>query len=226
MMRWVRRRSLRIVRSLTGWSRWSMLNCRRRRVQDRRRRQLRGKGSDAKSQHERSHTPTMHESRQNTRARVVYLKNSSGTILKISRSRRLSGVRLYFLFFLLLVAVGSQAVAPAMSGATRYGGAWSGIAHRLVRSCQVHERATLGRWRMSVGPPIVPTTVAADPGAHDALTIVSWNTAVGEGDIVQFVRSLPRSDAPLVLLLQEVYRDGPEVPAPTDRGSEVYAATR
>jgi endonuclease/exonuclease/phosphatase family metal-dependent hydrolase len=45
------------------------------------------------------------------------------------------------------------------------------------------------------------------------LTIVSWNTAVGDGDIVGFVRALPSTHGPLVLLLQEVYRQGPEVPA-------------
>jgi endonuclease/exonuclease/phosphatase family metal-dependent hydrolase len=43
------------------------------------------------------------------------------------------------------------------------------------------------------------------------ITVVSWNTAVGEADVVEFVRTLPKG--PLVLLLQEVYRGGPEVPS-------------
>jgi endonuclease/exonuclease/phosphatase family metal-dependent hydrolase len=163
----------------------------------------------------------MHESRQSERVSVVYCKNSSGTILTIFRTRHLSGVRLYFLFFLLLVAAASQACGGGHA-LVRGDTAELGLASPRIAwfgPSSTTERATLARWRQSVGPAIVPATVAADPGAHDALTIVSWNTAVGEGDIVQFVRSLPQSDAPLVLLLQEVYRDGPEVPAPTDRGS-------
>ena len=74
------------------------------------------------------------------------------------------------------------------------------------------------RWRMSVGPPVIPQAAPADPSPHDAITIVSWNTAVGAADIVGFVRGLPDAHAPLVLLLQEVYRGGPEVPAHLDTG--------
>jgi endonuclease/exonuclease/phosphatase family metal-dependent hydrolase len=60
--------------------------------------------------------------------------------------------------------------------------------------------------------------VLAAPHPHDALTIVSWNTAVGAADIVGFVRSLPNPRLPLILLLQEVYRDGPEVPTHPEIG--------
>ena len=56
-----------------------------------------------------------------------------------------------------------------------------------------------------------------DNDPHDALTIVSWNTAVGDADVVRFVRSLPSSNRPLVLLLQEVCRGGAAVPALLDR---------
>ena len=45
----------------------------------------------------------------------------------------------------------------------------------------------------------------------DTITVVSWNTALGEADVIAMVRALPH-DVPLVLLLQEVYRGGPEVP--------------
>ena len=55
-----------------------------------------------------------------------------------------------------------------------------------------------------------------DTHPHDAITIVSWNTAVGDADVVKFVRSLPATDRPLVLLLQEVYREGPAVPSRLD----------
>lgn len=50
---------------------------------------------------------------------------------------------------------------------------------------------------------------AAEP--LDSIAVVSWNTAVGEADVVKFVQTLPAG--PLVLLLQEVYRGGPEVPS-------------
>jgi endonuclease/exonuclease/phosphatase family metal-dependent hydrolase len=75
------------------------------------------------------------------------------------------------------------------------------------------DAASNASWRMSVGPPVIPTAAPADTNLHDALTIVSWNTAVGDADVVGFVRALPDAQAPLVLLLQEVYRAGPEVPA-------------
>jgi endonuclease/exonuclease/phosphatase family metal-dependent hydrolase len=160
----------------------------------------------------------MHESRQNSSGRVLYWSHSSGTILNVFWQRCLPGVRLCFLFFLLLVGAASQGCAAGQalvrrntaelgSGAPSI--AWFGPA-------SASERAILGRWRVTVGPPIVSTAAPIDPIAHDAITVVSWNTAVGEGDIVRFVRALPKSSAPLVLLLQEVYRDGPEVPPQPD----------
>jgi endonuclease/exonuclease/phosphatase family metal-dependent hydrolase len=75
------------------------------------------------------------------------------------------------------------------------------------------DSTSLARWRMSVGPPVFLQPAAADGQPHDAITIVSWNTAVGAADIVGFVQTLPNPRGPLVLLLQEVYREGPEVPA-------------
>lgn len=52
----------------------------------------------------------------------------------------------------------------------------------------------------------------ASAAASDELTVVSWNTAVGDANIVEFVRRTRRPDRPMVLLLQEVYRHGPDVP--------------
>src|SRR6476646_8002153 len=74
------------------------------------------------------------------------------------------------------------------------------------------DNVSLDRWRKSVGPPVLPA-VASLPDAQDALTVVSWNTAVGDADIVRFVRTQADAGRPLVLLLQEVYRSGPVVPA-------------
>jgi endonuclease/exonuclease/phosphatase family metal-dependent hydrolase len=55
----------------------------------------------------------------------------------------------------------------------------------------------------------------------DALTLVSWNTALGAGDVERLVRDLRRAapDRPVVLLLQEVYRSGPEVPVLLSKGA-------
>lgn len=75
----------------------------------------------------------------------------------------------------------------------------------------VADKGQLSRWRPSVGPPVVQIAPAPEAEPVDDITIVSWNTAVGEADVVKFVRTLPRG--PMVLLLQEVYRGGPEVPS-------------
>jgi endonuclease/exonuclease/phosphatase family metal-dependent hydrolase len=58
-----------------------------------------------------------------------------------------------------------------------------------------------------------------DPRSHDAITIVNWNVAVGAADVVGFVRSLPATERPLILLLQEAFRGGPAVPTRLDVGS-------
>jgi endonuclease/exonuclease/phosphatase family metal-dependent hydrolase len=74
---------------------------------------------------------------------------------------------------------------------------------------------TLERWRSGVGPPIVSSAVVTSDRPIDRLTIVSWNTAVGDADVIAFVRALRTSigpDAPVVLLLQEAYRKDSTVP--------------
>jgi hypothetical protein len=84
------------------------------------------------------------------------------------------------------------------------------------------DQARLEGWREAVGPPLL-LPLAADRAAAESprLTIVTWNTAVGDADVVRFVHDLqarigPR--APLVLLLQEVYRQGDGVPASPPAG--------
>ena len=79
----------------------------------------------------------------------------------------------------------------------------------------------LGRWRQSVGPPVVMKADAAMPAggpaaSADRLVVVNWNTHVGGGDIprlYQHVRERVGTRVPIVFLLQEAYRSGPEVPA-------------
>jgi endonuclease/exonuclease/phosphatase family metal-dependent hydrolase len=62
---------------------------------------------------------------------------------------------------------------------------------------------------------VVRTAHVPDGDSVDALRVVSWNVALGTGDVLRFLRDL-RAESPrdhVVLLLQEVYRGGPEVPA-------------
>jgi endonuclease/exonuclease/phosphatase family metal-dependent hydrolase len=51
------------------------------------------------------------------------------------------------------------------------------------------------------------------------VTIAGWNTKLGEADVAGFVRTLPNPGAPIVLLLQEVVRGGPDVPSRLPRGA-------
>ena len=76
------------------------------------------------------------------------------------------------------------------------------------------DAVTLEHWRASVGPPVLFNMDASHARRIDSLTLVSWNTALGAGDVERLVRDLRRrrDDASIVLLLQEVYRGGPEVP--------------
>ena len=72
----------------------------------------------------------------------------------------------------------------------------------------------LDNWRRSVGPPIFTAASGGPPAPSGTLTLVSWNTALGAGDVERLVADVRRqaADGPIVLLLQEVYRGGPEVP--------------
>jgi endonuclease/exonuclease/phosphatase family metal-dependent hydrolase len=72
------------------------------------------------------------------------------------------------------------------------------------------DRASLERWERVVGSPIVRAPHSASRTAPDRIVLVSWNTALGEGDapalLADLTRDYPGRD--VVLLLQEVYRRG------------------
>jgi endonuclease/exonuclease/phosphatase family metal-dependent hydrolase len=141
----------------------------------------------------------------------------------LTRSWRLgrTGRGWYSLFFLLLVGgaspacVASTSIVPRntveLAPPAQSSVAWFGPDNQ-------GDNASLTRWRRSVGPPVTQQA-ALDAQHHDAITIVSWNTAVGAADVVGFVQSLPVTGRPLVLLLQEVYRGGPTVPSSLDASS-------
>lgn len=132
-----------------------------------------------------------------------------------------SGRSLYFFFFLLVVGGTSCACVASTSIVARNTAELRETPASSVKWFAPDDRrdgTSLTRWRRSVGPPVTPLP-ALDAAPHDAITVVSWNIAVGDADVVGFVRRLPPSDRPLVLLLQEVYRGGTAVPAQLDRDS-------
>lgn len=81
------------------------------------------------------------------------------------------------------------------------------------------DRGRLDAWCETVGPVTIHTAAPASAPISDRVAIVTWNTHVGAGDLGKLVRSLRQgvftdgAGVPqFVLLLQEVYRLGPEVP--------------
>ena len=77
------------------------------------------------------------------------------------------------------------------------------------------DRKSLESWRRSVGPPVVLTASRSGDLVADRLMVVNWNMHVGGGDIgalLADVQSQWGAQTPVVFLLQEAYREGPEVP--------------
>jgi endonuclease/exonuclease/phosphatase family metal-dependent hydrolase len=82
-------------------------------------------------------------------------------------------------------------------------------------------RARLADWCAMVGPVVYEREPARTPNRPmDRLAIVSWNTHVGGGDLGALVDAVQRGDFTrgepvdaVVLLLQEMYRHGSDVPA-------------
>ena len=73
---------------------------------------------------------------------------------------------------------------------------------------------SLERWRRAVGPPVV-VRAEGTAARSDRLVVVNWNLHVGGGDLARLFADVRRGageGTPLVFLLQEAYRDGPEVP--------------
>jgi endonuclease/exonuclease/phosphatase family metal-dependent hydrolase len=93
------------------------------------------------------------------------------------------------------------------------------------------DRARLDAWCETVGPPIVYSGSISTPPRADRVAVVSWNTHVGAGDVVELVRRLRAGTllqgspiSSFILLLQEAYRRGPLVPALSERQVDVPSA--
>jgi len=82
------------------------------------------------------------------------------------------------------------------------------------------EQARLDRWSSAVGPAFIQQRGLTAPATNE-LRLVTWNTAVGDGDVLRLIADLQRDDAdrPLILLLQEVYRECPDVPMSLAHGA-------
>jgi endonuclease/exonuclease/phosphatase family metal-dependent hydrolase len=87
------------------------------------------------------------------------------------------------------------------------------------------ERKDLLRWCAAVGPAVIGTS--ANTGEPmDSLAVVTWNTHVGGGSLGYFIRQLRtgvltagRPVRHFVVMLQETFRDGYEVPAALPAGA-------
>lgn len=148
------------------------------------------------------------------------------TFIMSSPARRTRVPRTVVFSFCLLTSatmlngcVGRYALAARnIDGLTPSGISWFG-------PVDASDIGRLEKWRASVGPPVVASGEPRVTPSPDTLTLVSWNTALGAGDVARLVADLRRSApaTPIVLLLQEAYRDGPEVPSLLSR-SAVFAS--
>jgi endonuclease/exonuclease/phosphatase family metal-dependent hydrolase len=89
------------------------------------------------------------------------------------------------------------------------------------------EERALDSWRGGVGIPliIIPSAAVHEIKSLDSLIVVSWNIHMGGGDLDRFIRDLKEGRLTdgsrvqdFVLLLQEVFRQGSDVPASVPPG--------
>jgi endonuclease/exonuclease/phosphatase family metal-dependent hydrolase len=92
------------------------------------------------------------------------------------------------------------------------------------------DSAPLDAWCSTVGRPVVSESAPLSADIH-RLLVVSWNVHVGGGRVEELIESLwrtepDRSRTGLVLLLQETFRAGEDVPASYPKGVRVPSAIR
>src|SRR5688572_29839776 len=87
------------------------------------------------------------------------------------------------------------------------------------------ERLTLDEWCESVGPPVF-SPGPGRTGSVSRLLVVSWNVHVGGCDVEELLSELGgfRDGTGLVILLQEAFRAGADVPESYPRGLQVPSA--
>lgn len=152
------------------------------------------------------------------REQGVTIESSSGHSLSNFLRLRVRGRRQLWLLLFLMVSAGCAGSyhvqpRPAVDRATANA---DGI--RWIEPALARDRAEISRWRSAVGSPVTSTSLDVAPSAVDALIVVNWNIALGSGDVARLVRDL-RVDSPgtpIVLLLQEAYRSGDDIPESPD----------
>ncbi len=124
--------------------------------------------------------------------------------------RRLREVSLAAICALATGCAGNHHIAPAAEA----------FSHPSLRVTWLTPRSpadavVLSRWRAAVGQPLIANFAPAEsPPPIDRLTIVSWNMALGEGDVAALLRTV-QADHPntqIVLLLQEAFRGRDDLP--------------
>ena len=90
---------------------------------------------------------------------------------------------------------------------------------RWIRTAPANERAQIDRWCAGVGPPVRSAPLRSQEVFTGSFALVTWNTHVGAGNLDELVADLRsgrltggRPVTEFVLLLQEVYRAGSDVP--------------
>ena len=95
------------------------------------------------------------------------------------------------------------------------------------------DSSELSRWCRAVGAPVFvaePVATASAAPTLDELVVVSWNAHLAEGELYKLVAKLKSGEltggrpvAHFVLLVQELYRNGDEVPAFDIRDRSAFA---
>ena len=95
----------------------------------------------------------------------------------------------------------------------------TGHAIRWIEPALARDRAQIRRWRDAVGSPVTASNFDRPSSPIDALIVVNWNIALGSGDVSRMVRDVRREwpGTPIVLLLQEAYRSGDDIPAAPEK---------
>jgi endonuclease/exonuclease/phosphatase family metal-dependent hydrolase len=90
------------------------------------------------------------------------------------------------------------------------------------------ERSKLDAWCETVGPVVVQEEAPSGPPLRDRIVFIGWNVHVGAGDVIRLVEDLragrlgeDATGLPVILLLQEAFRAGDQVPASIRPGAPV-----
>lgn len=132
---------------------------------------------------------------------------------------------------LAMALVGSAALIRAGGGAICAAAAGTGI--RWIRTAPANEYAALDRWCAAVGAPARSEGVREPDAFAGPFAVATWNVHVGAGNLDHLVGDLRSGRltggvpvTQFVLLLQEAYRAGGEVPLRGAPGALLWAAAQ